>query len=261
MTIPTAINPASRRSVQSASLIVTDQAAVRTMPKPQLRRYEVSSLLPCGQIAETRHVAPALPLFEDAFCAFSRGSMVETESGYVAIEDLLPGDLISTRDGPSQPLVWRGRTTLVPGRPGPQGRNLHLTRIMADSFGVQRPMSCVIAGPSARLLHAPDHLRALAGGMQMLTPVQEFIDGSYVIETAPPTPVELYHLCLPRHAVIRVGGLSFESYHPGLTAPRLISQAMRTVFLNLFPHASQLCDFGSLAHSRMGEGPQDAYGT
>lgn len=261
MTIPTAINSASRRALQSNSLVVTNPAVARAQTRPQLRRYEVSSLLPSGQIAETRHVAPALPLFEDAFCAFSRGSMVETDSGHVAIEDLLPGDRIMTRDGSFQQLIWKGRTTLVPGRPGPQGRNLHLTRIMADSFGVQRPMSCVIAGPSARLLHTPDHLRALAGGIQILTPIQEFIDGQNAIETAPPTPVELYHLCLARHAVIRVGGLNFESYHPGLAAPRLISQPMRSVFLNLFPHVDQLCDFGELAHPRMGEGPQDAFGT
>lgn len=129
---------------------------------------------------------------------------------------------------------------------------------MADSFGMQRPSSCMIAGPSARLLHTPEHLRAIAGGNQMLTPVQEFVDGMNVIETAPPTPVELFHICLPRHSVIRVGGLEFETFHPGINAARNISHAMRSLFLNLFAHIEQLTDFGQPAFPRAGDGQFDA---
>ena len=90
---------------------------MRARNRPQLRRYEVSSLLPNGDIAETRHIAPALPVFEDAFCAFSRGSMVETEYGPVAIEDLLPGDNLIVEDGTVLPVLWKGSTMVVPGRP------------------------------------------------------------------------------------------------------------------------------------------------
>jgi hypothetical protein len=257
MTPPTPLSRAAQRAYPTNAPAVIDSTASRTQSKPQLRRYEVMALLPNGDIAETRHIAPALPMFEDAFCAFSRGSMIETETGPVAIEDLLPGDRILTTDGSSHPLIWKGSTTLVPGRPGPQGRNLRLTRIMADSFGMQRPMSCVIVGPSARLLHTPGHLRAVAGGFQMLTPVQEFQDGMNVIETAPPTPVELFHICLPRHAVVRVAGLEFETYHPGPNAARSISHAMRPVFLGLFPHIGQLCDFGKLAFARVDDGEHE----
>ena len=222
--------------------------------RPQVRRYNVSSLLPNGNIAETRHLAPALPLFEDAFCAFSRGSLIETEHGPVAIEDLLPGDMVLTEDGPAQPVVWKGSVTVAPGLTEVNRRNMGLTRLLADSFGEGRPMSCVLAGPSARLLYTPNHLRALAGDAQMLTPVQEFVDGNYVIETAPPTPVELFHLCLPRHAAIRVGGLAFESYHPGQHCARTMSHSMRSVFLNLFSHIRQLGDFGPLAYPLRGRG-------
>ena len=257
MTIPHSLVRAARHAVQIDPSL-QDPAAWRAQKRPQLRRYEVSALLTNGNIAETRHIAPALPLFEDAFCAFSRGSLVDTALGPIAIEDLLPGDRVLTIDGAEEPVLWKGSTTLVPGRPGPNGRNLRLTRIMADSFGMQRPLSYVLAGPAARLLNTPDHLRATAGGAQMLTPVQEFIDGMNVIETAPPTAVELFHICLPRHAAIRVGGLAFETYHPGANAARMISHAMRSLFLNLFAHADNLADFGPLAYPRAGDGQIDA---
>ena len=94
MTLPHSLQQAAAKATESSALL-QDPAVLRLPNKPQLRRYEVSSLLPNGGIAETRHIAPALPIFEDAFCAFTRGSLVETTQGPIAVEDLLPGDNIS----------------------------------------------------------------------------------------------------------------------------------------------------------------------
>lgn len=257
MTIPHSLARAARNAVET-STILQDPAALRAKTRPQLRRYEVCALTGRGNIAQTRHIAPALPLFENAFCAFSRGSLVETEMGPMAIEDLLPGDKVITQDGSAQELMWKGSTTLIPGRPDQKGRIHNLTRIMADSFGMQRPMSGVIVGPSARLLATPAHMRGLSGGDPILTPVGEFVDGMNVVQTAPPTPVELFHICLRKHAVINVDGLQFETYHPGVQAVRVMSQAMRSLYLNLFAHIEKLTDFGPQVLPRAGDGEIDA---
>jgi hypothetical protein len=258
MTIPTSLARAADRALQAVSHDVTDPASLRGRVKPQLRRYNVSALLPNGSIADTRHLAPALPVFEDAFCAFSRGALVETEEGPVAVEDLIPGDMIVTISGEAQKLLWKGSTTIVPGRPSAQGRDMRLTRIMADALGLQRPLACVIAGPSARLLHTPDHLRGISDGLQTLTSVKEFIDGESIIDTAPPTPVEVFHICLAKHSVIRIGGLEFETYHPGEATGRVMNHALRTVFLNLFAHVETFREFGPVAFPRIGETTLDA---
>ncbi|MBE1284262.1 MAG: hypothetical protein GJ676_13200 [Rhodobacteraceae bacterium] len=257
MAIPHTLARAARNAVQH-SPILQDPAALRAPSKPQLRRYETMSLLPNGNIAETRHIAPALPLFENAFSAFTRGSLIESDHGPIAVEDLLPGDRVMTHRGEAEQVLWIGKTTLVPGRPGVGGRSHKLTRIMADSFGMQKPLGYVIAGPSARLLRTPGHLRAVSGGRPILTPVQEFQDGMNIIETAPPTPVDLFHLCLPKHSVIRVGGLEFETYHPGVNALRMISHAMRSIYLNIFGHINELSEFGPQVYARAGEGEIDA---
>jgi hypothetical protein len=257
MAIPRSLERAAHNAVQT-SPILQDPAALRAPTRPQLRRYETLSLLPNGDIAETRQIAPALPLFEDAFSAFTRGSLVETDTGPVSVEDLLPGDRVMTHEGAAEPILWIGKTTLVPGRPGAGGRSHKLTRIQSDSFGMQKPMGCVIAGPSARLLRTPGHLRSLIGAKPALVPIQEFHDGMNIVETAPPTPIELFHMCLPRHAVINVGGLQFETYHPGVTALRMISHAMRSIYLNLFSHIDELRDFGPQVFPRTGDGEIDA---
>lgn len=257
MTFPNSLVRAAKNAVDTAPLTQTD-AQPCLAPRPQLRRYEVSALLPNGDVSQTRHIAPALPVFEDAFCAFSRGSLLETEHGPVAIEDLLPGDTVLTHDGTSQTVLWKGSVTLIPGRPDARGRTRPLTRIMADAFGLQKPQSGVIAGPAARLLATPAHLRHLNNGQPMMTPVDEFQDGMNVIETLPPTPVELFHICLRRHAVINVDGLQFETYHPGLTALRMMTPALRAVYLNLFAHAHSINDFGPLAFERARDGEMDS---
>ena len=257
MTIPTSLARAARNAVET-SPILQDPAALRARSRPQLRRYEVSVLAPDGGIVDSRHIAPALPLFENAFSAFTRGSMIETESGPIAVEDLLPGDRILTRDGTAETLLWKGSTQIVPGRPDAKGRYHPLVRFLADGFGMQTPMSDILAGPSARILKTPGHLRGMAGDRPLLTPVAEFLDGLSAIETAPPTAVQLFHLCLEHHSVIRVAGLEFETYHPGTHALRTVSPALREVYLKLFPHISGIGDFGPQRHARAGDGEIDA---
>lgn len=247
MTIPHSLRRAATNAAE-ATAFLQDPAALRATGKPQLRRYEIASLLPGGGIAETRHIAPALPLFENAFCAFSRGSLVETTDGPIAVEDLLPGDTILNRDGDAQSLLWIGRTSLLPSRPDSRGRSHRLTSFMADSLGLQKPASSLVVGPAARLLRNPPHHQGDGSGV--LTPAAEFQDGMTIFETAPPTPVDMYHLCLRRHAVITAGGLEFESYHPGPDALKLASYAIKTLFLNMFSHADSIADFGPLAYPR-----------
>ncbi len=257
MTIPHSLARAAKNAVET-SVLLRDVQTPASPQRAQLRRYEVSSLLKNGEVSQVRHIAPALPLFEDAFCAFSRGSLVETDIGPMAIEDLMPGDKVITLDGAAETVLWKGSVTLLPGKADARGRTHPLTRIMADTFGMQKPMSGVIAGPSARLLASPAHLHHLSGGDPMLTPVQEFQDGMSVVETIPPTPVELFHICLRRHSVIRIDGLQFETYHPGTNAIRMLSQSLRSIYLNLFSHISSLNDFGPLLLPRAGDGEIDA---
>ncbi len=249
LTLPQSLERAAANIAKVKPLMPQAQA-LPGGSKPQLRRYEVASLLPNGNPAETRHIAPALPLFEQAFTAFTRGSLIETDFGPVAIEDLYPGDRVLTRDGSYQPLIWKGMTTMVPGHKAATGAQLSLTSFMADSLGMEKPMSCVVTGPSARLLRTPIHLRHAEGDSPLLTPVVEFIDGMNIVETTPPAPVDMYHLCLAQHAVIKVGGLEFETYHPGPDALKLVSYPIKTLFLNMFPHADKISDFGALAFDR-----------
>ena len=184
---------------------------------------------------------PANALFEGAFCAFARGTLLETPFGPVAIEDLLPGDTILTADGQAQPITWIGTTTLVPNSQGGTQRSVPLYRVMPDAFGMSRPLSHMVAGPSARI-------PGQSG--QTLTSIAAYEDGVQITRLSPPSPVELFHICLEQHALIRVGGLLFESYHPGHAALRDVGPAMRELFLKIFPQIDHITDFGLMVQPR-----------
>ncbi len=214
------------------------------------RTYEVAALREDDSLFIGQSTAPALPLFEDAFSAFTHGSLVETTMGPVAVEDLQPGDMIQTSEGDPAPLTWIGTSTFSPAD---AGKRTPLIRIMPDSLGQSRPERFLTVGPGARILHTPANLRGLANGKQLLSPAAKFVDGVNVIEVTPPTPTRLFHICLSRHAVINVDGIEMETFHPATAALNDVSLSMRDRFLSLFPRIGDVSDFGPLAHPRAPE--------
>ena len=235
---------------------VPARAATPRSALPATRVFEVASLRADDSLHISQHKAPALPLFDSAFSAFARGTLIKTTQGEMAIEDLQPGDMVHTSTGEPAKIMWIGSSTFVPSD---AARRMPIIRIMADAFGQARPASFLTVGPSARLLQTPDYLRAEAHGTRMFTPARNFVDGVNVIEICPPTPVRMFHLCLSRHAAINAGGLEMETFHPGAAASRSVSHAMRDLFLSMFPHLTHMSDFGPLAHPRApDEAPEDA---
>lgn len=214
------------------------------------RAVEFAALRPDGSLMVGQDHVPALPLFNAAFSAFARGTIIETTQGGVAVEDLQPGDMLPTSSGEPAKLVWIGSSSFVPAS---SADRTPLVRVMADSFGPAHPSTFVTFGPGARMLRTPDHLRSAAQPARVLNPVRDFIDGVNVIDVVPQTPVRLFHLCLTRHAAIRASGLEVETFHPGSGTLRALPAALRKRFLDLFPMISQSSDFGPLAHPRAPE--------
>jgi len=246
-------NPAAARSAALKSeygLMHTSmpnaKTPVRAAQMPT-RTYEVAALREDTSLFIGQSSAPAIPLFEDAFSAFTHGSLIQTTMGLVAVEDLQPGDMVQTATGEAAELTWIGTSTFSPAD---AGKRTPLIRIMPDALGQSRPERSLTVGPGARILHTPPALRGIADGRQLLTPAAKLVDGVNVIEITPPTPTRLFHICLSRHAVINVDGIEMETFHPGAAAPRDVSHSLRDRFISLFPRIGDLSDFGPLAHPR-----------
>lgn len=219
-----------------------------------MRRYRALWHARDKGVRECEQTAPALPLFDAAHSAFARGTLITTPRGPIAIEDLLPGDTVMTAEHGPLAILWIGSMEWQPDTETAAQPN-RLTRIMADAFGVGRPMADLLTGPGARILTRPRDLRASIGADHVLSPTHAIADGMHAFRLTPPGPVTLYHLCLRHHATIKANGLETESYHPGSGFEREIGPRMLSRFLGLFPHIREPHQFGPLAHLRL---PLDA---
>lgn len=218
---------------------------------PLLRRYTVSRLDENGREKITEHMAPATAEFENAFNAFSRGTLITTDHGACAIEDLRPGMMVETKERGLQEVVWIGSMMMVPHAPVADPAQLRMIRVSPDRFGLSRPAGDMMVGPGARLLHFPDVLRDDEVRGQTYTPFGEFTDGDTVYEVTPASSVEVFHLCLAQHATIYAQGMEVETFHPGYHLQDTMGPNKLALFLSLFPHITALRDFGLLAHPRM----------
>ncbi|MFK7940982.1 MAG: Hint domain-containing protein [Roseovarius sp.] len=250
MNVPSSNAPriSGNHSLRSRSQALVSEAQPQAKrPSVVMRKFEVASLQPDGSVRQAEHIGPAMPLFEAAFSAFAHGALVTTTMGPVAVEDLEPGMKLITRDHGSQRLLWVGKMKIVPKFAESTAHDARMTRIMSDSFGFTRPERDLTAGPGARMLKAG---AVMSDQDPVLVPVNQLSDGMSVIDIVPPSPVDVYHLCLPRHATIMVNGLDMESFHPGEGFQRNMGQNMLSLFLSLFPHIDTPEDFGSLNYER-----------
>ncbi|MEM1431957.1 MAG: Hint domain-containing protein [Pseudomonadota bacterium] len=216
------------------------------------RRYEVAALAPNGDVDTFTRVAPATPVFEDAFASLARGTLVATADGPTAVEDLVPGALVETVTAGPQPLLWVGSMTVFPDRgDGSGGEGGSLTRLAADAFGLSRPAPDLVLGPRARVLFRSHACRALIGTGEAFAPAHAFVDGDQVIQLSPVSPVRVYHLCFHGQQVIRANGMEIESYHPGDQPEAIMTPETLDMFMALFPHIDTPGDFGPIDVPRL----------
>ena len=218
---------------------------------PLMRRIEVVHLSSSQDVSEFTRIVPATPAFEDAFAAFARNTLIQTERGHVSVEDLWPGDRVRTVDSGFQPLLWRGMTLLVPQANGQDPTMGKLTRVAADALGIARPMSDLILGPRARLAHAAPGIRQLTGQDRAFVPVRDFIDGINVMELTPPAPVQVFHLGFAGHERLLASGVEVESFHPGPAHALGIRGDLMALYLSCFPHMADFEAFGTVALPRL----------
>lgn len=246
------IGKAHHSKPQTAWTVRRTRAQQRTVIPT--RTYDMMWLAPNGDIMDQRTKAPAVSVFEDAFSAFARGALIPTKRGPVAIEDVLPGDHVETVGGDVLPIKWIGSMQLDATGIRKRGAAPEcLYRLMADSFGYGRPAPDLLLGQGARYLHHTHALKSFLGTPEALAPVSSLVDGQSVVKVTPISSVRTYHICLPQHRVIRVNGVELETYHPGTSASGQLLGGLRDTFMELFPHLSELGDFGAMIHPRLSE--------
>ena len=137
---------------------------------------------------------------------FVAGTMIDTQAGPVAVEELEPGDLVMTRDHGLQPLRWVGRSLRrAEAADAP-------IRFAAGALGPHQELEL---SPCHRVLVQDEWAELLFGEEEVLVKARDLVNGSSIRPRTDGTPVTYVHLLFSGHEIICGNGLESESYHPG----------------------------------------------
>lgn len=177
----------------------------------------------------------SLPLDDDDVVpCFTRGTMVATPHGLVAIETLKPGDLVLTRDHGAQPLRWVGsrRLDAVDLRHRPKLRPI---RIRAGALAPSIPAEDLLVSPQHRMLVQSKIAQRMFGAPEVLAAAKQLLelDGVDIAEDV--DSVEYFHILFDNHEVVTANGAESEALYLGPMALKAIGSVAAAEIMALFP--------------------------
>ncbi|WP_232823056.1 Hint domain-containing protein [Oceanibium sediminis] len=163
--------------------------------------------------------------YDDIVVCFTRGTMILTERGEVAVEALEAGDMVVTRDRGLQPLRWVGsRTVKAEGALAP-------ITIKAGAFGNDRDL---VLSPAHRVLVEGWKAEALFGEREVLATARQLMVRDDVFATEG-GEVEYFHILFDNHEIVTANGAPSESLNPSDLALDHMPSEQRDEVLALFP--------------------------
>lgn len=174
-------------------------------------------------------VSTGIPIGNLGTPCFVTGTLVRTPDGERRVEDLVPGDLVLTRDNGAQPLRWIGKTTVTG-----QG-SLAPIRFAPGAIGNTREL---LVSPQHRMLISGWQAELIHGQDEVLAAATHLVNGD-TITRMPCRRVTYVHLLFDRHEILEAEGVPTESFHPG---DYLMSRDadLRAEIVELFPELDDL---------------------
>ncbi|MDZ4312871.1 MAG: Hint domain-containing protein [Cypionkella sp.] len=170
---------------------------------------------------------------EKVIACFTPGTLVLTEHGSVAVEDLAVGDLVLTRDHGFQPIRWIGRRDLSAAElaASPQ---FNPVCIAQGALGRGLPERDMQVSPQHRMLITTPRAELLFGETEVLAAAVHLI-GMPGITRAAAERISYVHIMFDEHQLVCADGAWSESFQPGQHTLAGLDPAQRQEIFTLFP--------------------------
>ncbi|MGR3679004.1 MAG: choice-of-anchor L domain-containing protein [Paracoccaceae bacterium] len=160
---------------------------------------------------------------------FVAGTLIETASGPLPIEQLVLGQLIQTRDNGFQPLRWIGRTLhRATGKCAP-------VLVEQNALGTHGQ---IFFSSNHRVLIQSHRAQLFYGADEVLVKIANLINGTTVRVRDDGSETPYFHLLFDHHEIVTGNGLQSESYHPGADNCMGFDTETRNDFLDILPGLS-----------------------
>ncbi|MFU1478531.1 Hint domain-containing protein [Roseovarius sp. C7] len=160
---------------------------------------------------------------------FVAGTMIATQKGEVAVENLREGDMVLTRDAGYQPVRWIA------------GRRVMTTRATAPivfEAGVLGAHRRLKVSPNHRMLISAAEAELYFGETEILVPAKHLKVLENVYQEAPGLTT-YYHFLFDQHQIVFSNGALTESFLPGPAAMDGLADETRDELLGLFPELAE----------------------
>ncbi|MBD9525219.1 Hint domain-containing protein [Paracoccus sp. PAR01] len=174
----------------------------------------------------------------EIFC-FVAGTLIETENGPIAIENLVPGDMVLTKDNGFQAIRWIGRVRIA-ATSLERNPKLRPIRISAGALGAGTPTVDLLVSPQHRVLVRSKIAMKMFGALEVLVAAKQLIRLDGVDIATDLTEVEYFHMLFDRHEVVISNGAETESLYPGPQALKSVGKAAADEIYALFPELRDL---------------------
>ena len=170
--------------------------------------------------------------WSDVTC-FVKGTLIETEFGSVAIQNIRVGDLVMTAEG-LHPVRWIGSshvdTSQLLSNP-----KLFPVRVSAGALGDGLPKRDLLVSRQHRMLVRSPIAKRMFGTADVLVHAIKLTKLSGIYQDQSTTHVTYFHMLFDDHQVVFAEGAPSESLYTGPEALKAISDEARDEVLALFP--------------------------
>ncbi len=185
---------------------------------------------------------------EQVIICFTPGTRIATQRGEVAVESLLAGDKVFTRDNGIQPVRWVGRRDL-----GAQDLaatpEFNPVMIRQGALGKGLPERDMLVSPNHRMLLTSDLAEIMFEEREVLVAAKH-LTGLEGVDQVAATGVSYVHLMFDYHEVILADGAWTESFQPGDHSMKGIGAEQRSEILSLFPELETLAGIEDYSAAR-----------
>ncbi|WP_420863763.1 Hint domain-containing protein [Algirhabdus cladophorae] len=144
---------------------------------------------------------------------FTKGGMIATPTGEVAVEDLKVGDLVETLDHGPQVIRWVG-SSRYPRVALDRNPNFRPVWVKAGALGPNVPSCDTLLSPQHRVLICGWQAELLFGEVEVLVPIHKLINDQMILRIPDDEDVEYFHVLFDHHEVIWCNGMPSESLLP-----------------------------------------------
>lgn len=171
---------------------------------------------------------------------FARGTMLETQTGGIAVENLRAGHMVRTMDHGVQPVRWVGAMRVDGATLAAQAR-LRPIRIRAGALAAGIPSADLVVSSQHRVLLRSRIVTRMFAQDEIFVPANLLTILPGVTRDCPAQGVAYYHVLFDHHEVLIANRVESESLYLGAQAVAALGERSRAEIaaLNLAPDAAR----------------------